>query len=311
MAIVMNGAYFNGLDQTEDFNGLQTALNNIPGSTTTDYMLCSLNVAGVDANGRPSADINYGWNLPCILASGGKVTQWTVDHLVKVVTTGVNQGKCQRVWLTIGGAYDSEKTSAFTNIDAIINNGGALCTELMSNFGAIINALGGYNKVGFDMDYEEGGDIASVVANVTNTLVNNFGSYFTFCPYQGWDAGQQAWIQALQKVYSFVGSQRVVGYNLQTYQGGGGNDPGQWAATLKQATGTGVSNPDTFVWPILSCVPQDTPTYTPDQAISQLKSWNSTGFQSKGASLWATLGLSPQGSNTLTQYSKAIAQGIA
>ena len=49
--MIMNGAYFNGLDQTD---GLKGTLALIPGSLTTDYMLTSLNVSNT------GADINYG-----------------------------------------------------------------------------------------------------------------------------------------------------------------------------------------------------------------------------------------------------------
>src|SRR5262249_15111496 len=65
VAITMNGAYFNLLD---DDGGRKLALANIPGSVTTDYILFNLNVA----DGK-SADINYGWSGPG-LASGGSAT---------------------------------------------------------------------------------------------------------------------------------------------------------------------------------------------------------------------------------------------
>lgn len=126
------------------------------------------------------------------------------------------------------------------------------------------------------------------------------------------------WIGALQKIYAVLaGTQPVVGYNLQCYSGGDGNDPGQWTAKIKNATGTGVTDPDNFVWPILSCSPQDNayPVYQPNQVAALLKDWagenGPTGFHSRGASLWCTLALKPQNDYTLTQYSNAFAQGIA
>jgi hypothetical protein len=299
----MNGAYFNGLDQP---NGLQTALDNIPGSVTTDYLLCSLNVTNT------SPDINYGWNIPCVLASGGQITDWTKTHLCEVVRAGVQKGKCKRVWLVIGGAVDwvnnPQGTSAFTNIQNILYKGvnDPSYQTLQANFNAIIQALksiNGVESVGFDQDYEEDGDLASVVNNVSQFL---FASLITFCPY----SEPAAWTKALTAVNS-VWPGMVVGYNLQTYSGGGGNNPKDWVASLK---GTGVKDPDAFIWPIVSCI--EGPTYTPDQVVAQLKNWvdqstgQPTGFHSRGASLWASLGLKPQGSYTLTEYSKAIAQGI-
>jgi len=302
----MNGAYFNGLDQP---NGLQTALKNIPGSVTTDYLLCSLNVTNT------SPDINYGWNIPCVLASNGQITEWTKTHLCEVVRTGVQKGKCRRVWLVIGGAVDwnnnPKGTSAFMNIQNILNKGVSdpSYKALLANFDAIVRALkniNGVKSVGFDQDYEENGDLASVVNNVSQFFISQFASRITFCPY----SDQPAWRKALDAVNS-TWPGMLVGYNLQTYSGGQGNDPKDWAASLKNS---GIADPDSFIWPIVSCI--GGPTYTPSQVVAQLKNWvdvntgQPTGFHSRGASLWATLGLgNPPPS--LTDYGNAIAQGIA
>lgn len=299
--MAMNGAYFNSLDQS---SGMQTALANIPGSVTTDYILFSLNVAS-----GTSADINYGWNLPCVLASNGKVTPQTSNLLTPIVSAGLKQGQCQRIWLTIGAAVDPnnpQATSTFANIQTILNTGGTLKDTLLANFGAIGKALGGikgFQSVGFDMDYEENSDdLASCVANVTIALYQEFKCTVTFCPFQG--RLQSSWIAALQQVYSTLGTQPVVGYNLQTYAGGSTNNPTQWAKTIANAPKTGVSNPAAFVWPIVSCDPYATPVSSPSQVTQNLQGWGS-----KGGSLWATAPLSNP-PPSLTDYSKAIAQGI-
>jgi hypothetical protein len=293
MTVTMNGAYFNGLDQ----GGLAIALANIPGSVTTDYILFSLEVPS-----GTSADINFGLSK-IVLATGGQVTPSTDKLLCSVARAGVDKGKCQRVWLSIG----SGGSSAFTNIQTILNTGGTLRSTLLKNFGAICQALKditGVKAVGFDMDYEEGGDLASVVANVTIALYNAFQCQVTFCPFQQWL--QSNWIGALQQVYSTLGTQPVVGYNLQTYSGGNRNDPTDWTATLANAKNTGVSDPASFVWPIVSCDPTATPVSTPGQATQKLQGWSS-----KGASLWAAASLSnPPTSPTLTDYGNAIFRGI-
>jgi hypothetical protein len=289
----MNGAYFNGLDQ----GGLEVALANIPGSVTTDYILFSLEVPS-----GTSADINFGLG-PIVLATGGHVTPSTETLLCSVVRAGIDKGKCQRVWLSIG----SGGSGAFTNIQTILNTGGTLRSTLLANFGAIrqaLKAITGVETVGFDMDYEESGDLASVVANVTIALYNAFQCPVTFCPFQQWL--QNEWIAALQQVYSTLRTQPVVGYNLQTYSGGNGNDPTDWTATIASAKNTGVSNPASFVWPIVSCDPAATPVSTPGQVVQKLQGWSS-----KGASLWAAASLSnPPASPTLTDYGNAIFRGI-
>jgi hypothetical protein len=301
--MAMNGAYFNGLDQ----NGLNAALVNIPGSVTSDYIMFSLNVAS-----GSSADINYGWNLGSILASNGQVTSQTLNLLVPVVKAGVDKGQCQRVWLTVGAAVNPnnpQATSTFANIQTILNTGGALKSTLLANFGAIAAALrsaAGGKPVGFDMDYEENTDVlAALVANVTIALYNQFKCPVTFCPFQGWL--QSSWISALQQVYSTLGTQPVVGYNLQTYAGGSGNIPTQWAAAIASAPNTGVANPAAFVWPIVSCDPTAAPVTYPGQVAQKLQGWNS-----KGASLWATQSLPPPlpPPTQLSVYSAAIAAGI-
>jgi hypothetical protein len=293
MTMTMNGAYFNGLDQ----GGLAIALANIPGSVTTDYILFSLEVPS-----GTSADINFGLS-PIVLATGGHVTPSTDKLLCSVVRAGVDKGKCQRVWLAIG----SGGSSAFTNIQTILNTGGTLRSTLLANFGAIRQALKditGVKAVGFDMDYEESGDLASVVANVTIALYNEFQCSVTFCPFQKWLQGE--WIAALQQVYSTLGTQPVVGYNLQTYAGGGSNDPTAWTTAIAKAENTGVSDAAAFVWPIVSCDRTATPVSTPSQVAQKLQGWSS-----KGASLWAAASLSnPPTSPTLTDYGKAIVRGI-
>jgi len=292
MAISMNGAYFNGLDQSTT---LASTLAQIPGSVTTDYILFSLNVPS-----GTNADITFGLSGPT-LATGGKITVATTSLLVSVVGAGVAKGKCQRVWLSLGGWG----SSAFTNIQQIVQTGGALQATLMSNFQAIIQALSavmGGQTVGFDMDFEEqDSPIDTLVADVSVALYEQFKCPITFCPYQ--DCG--AWIHALQLIYARLKTQPVVGINLQCYAGGQDNTPSQWVSALQSATETGVTNPSSFVWPILSLDPTAGPDYTPARMTTQLQSW-----KSPGASIWATANLSQPGS-TLTAYSQALATGIS
>jgi len=179
-----------------------------------------------------------------------------------------------------------------------------LSQTLLANFSAIVAAVGGtgIDSVGFDMDYEEWGDLATSVANVTIALSRQFGAGcpITFCPF----TSQSDWIQSQQQIYSTLGTQPVVGFNLQTYAGGGTNKPPDWTAAVKAAQKTGVPDPDNFIWPIVSCDSTATPTSTPNQATQNLKKWGS-----KGASLWATAPLPFEG-YSLSNYSSAFAQCV-
>lgn len=293
MAIKMNGAYFSGMD----IGRLDVIKANIPGSVTTDYILFSLNVAKAT-----NPDINFGLLGP-VLATGGRITADAANLLVDIVKRGVSQGRCQRVWLSIGGAG----LDAFNNIAAILAAGGTPATTLMANFSALVSAVrvAGVQSVGFDMDFEEGGDLATLVSKVTMALYNQFkpNCPVTFCPFDD----EPSWLKALQLVYGTLKTQPVVAYNLQTYASGGGNKPRDWTATIAKAPNTGITDPTAFVWPIVSCDPTATPNYRPELVPNKLREW-----QSKGASLWtvANLTLPPAPPMTLTGYSKAIAEVV-
>ncbi|MGB8840187.1 MAG: hypothetical protein WCC64_03870 [Aliidongia sp.] len=293
MTIIMNGAYFNGLDQS----GLQTALAQIPGSVTTDYILFSLNVPS-----GTSADIQFGLSGP-FLAQGGQAIAATENLLASVVKAGVGKGKCRRVWLSVGSA----NSPTFKNIQAILTAGGALRSTLLANFGAIVRMLrqiAGVEAVGLDMDYEESvGDLAAIVADVTVALYEALRCPVAFCPFQALSElhpSSSPWIEALQLVYAKLGIQPVVGFNLQIYAGGTGNDPARWTEAVASAARTGINDPAAFIWPIFSCDTTAEPNCTPAEVSRQMGAW-----QSKGASLWATASLPYQGFN-LAGYGEAI-----
>lgn len=295
--MAMNGAYFNDLDGA----GQQSALANIPGSATTDYILSSLNVAAAT-----SADINYGWNPDLVLARNGQLSAEAVRILIPIVQAGVTKGQCQRVWLAIGQA----RTAPFKNIQAILQSGGILKSMLLANFHAIVHAVksAGVQEVGLDMDYDEDPRmVAPYVGNVTSALYEALKCPVTIRPNQTLDpGGQSAWIQALRQVYvNLRNFQAVVGCNLQTYRGGRGNVPAQWVDAIKNTRGTGITDPAGFVWPVVSCDDFAQPVTPADKLAQTLKDWKSTG-----ASLWA---MQPpdQKPADLKAYSAAIAQGIA
>jgi len=293
----MNGAYFNDLDGA----GQQSALANIPGSATTDYILSSLNVPR-----DTRADISYGWNPDRVLARDGKVTAETGKILISIVQAGVTKGQCHRAWLAIGGAA----TAPFKNIQAILDAGGTLKSTLLANFRAIVQAVkdAGAKDVGFDMDYEEEPRFLPLrTSNVTSALYNELKCPVTFRPNEALAFGQSGWIVALRQVYANLGNktQAVVGCNVQTYGGGNGNVPMEWVDAIKNAKGTGVTDPAAFVWPVVSCDDTAGPVTPAAELAQKLKDW-----KSKGASLWAMqpLGQPPA---DLKAYSAAIAQGIA
>lgn len=293
MAITMNGAYINGLDQPTT---LENTLALIPGSTTTDYIIFSLTVPS-----DSSADIQYGIAGP-ILATGGGALPSVSELIGAVVEAGVSKGTCQRVWLSIGGA----DTSTFTNMNAILTGSDeTLKQTLLSNFVAlrhVVSDIQGVSSVGFDLDYEEGvGALTSVVATVTTELYKATNAEFTFCPFQYGCEGK--WIDALGEVYTNLQTQPVVGMNLQVYAGGTPNNPSAWTSALgEKLAGTGLTSAAGFIWPIQSM----DATYTPEQMTENLKTWGS-----QGGSFWATAALPPANESNPGDNWAAYAAAIA
>ena len=117
---------------------------------------------------------------------------------------------------------------------------------------------------------------------------------------------QSEWIAALQQVYSTLKTQPVVGYNLQTYSGGSGNDPTKWTTAIANAKNTGVSDPASFVWPIVSCDPTATPVSTPAQ-VSEGAGVGLEGCLALGRGVPPNPPPSP---TKLTDYGEAISHGI-
>lgn len=285
-ASAMNGAYMASLFQKEP-NVLEATLPQIPGSVTTDYILFSLYV---DSN----ADIHDVQGK--LIASNGEVEPSAISVYQKVIEAGKKQGNLKRVWLSVGGAG----TSTYSNIQSILE--GSLKPTLLKNFSEIYNALG---ATGFDLDYEEYGNLPTVLTDVVVALYKELSCKFTMDAYQTSEMG--AWFEALQKIYSELGIQPVVGMNLQVYEGGSANNPLTWTQILKGTPGTGVPDSDDFIWPIQSIYRDNPPSYTPSQMISNLQRW-----ESKGGSFWNNFFFTKSDLDaTMTDFSKAIAKGIS
>lgn len=301
---IMSGAYINGLDDAP--TNLKTTAQAL-GTAATDYILFSLTV-----HDTTTGDIYYGLGNNTV-ATSGAVTLAAARILAPVVIAGVTVGHCTKVWLSIGGSGGN----TFTNISTILQNGGTAATNLINNLAALatsLKALGsGITSVGFDMDDEDSETLDVVVALVV--ALYNHGIQqsprveypFTFCAF----GNETGWFDALASVFAGLnGVQPVVGITLQTYSGGGGNDPTAWTSDLEaylQNTPTGLPSANGFILPIQSMDNTTFPTYTPSQMTSNLETWQSTG-----GSFWATQALfqsSP--AQQWSEYASAIASGIS
>jgi hypothetical protein len=291
MSAMMNGCYFASLNQTMDgsrpINVLQTVLDQIPGSLTTDYILFSFSVP--DAN-----SIIYTSPQGGVVVQDGKINDTYFDVLSQVVNAGRNEGALSKVWLTLGAAGDT----TFETMTKIIQQGGTALKQLEQNFTKLYEILGAY---GFDIDYENNPyRMNDVVAPVIVWLYNTFKCRFTACPYET----STAWGELLAKVYSELGTQPFAGINLQTYCGGASNNPNTWAEDLNNIPGTGISDFSQLIWPIQSITEADPPGYGPEGIKNNLSNWDSYGGSWRN-----TYFLTKPDTGTITDFSEAISEG--
>jgi hypothetical protein len=308
---VMNGAFINGLDD-EATNEKTTA--EAPGTATTDYILFSVTV-----HDTTTGDIYYGLG-DYVVAAQGSVTPAADAILGPVVTAGVTLGSCTKIWLSLGGAGSATiENNTFTYINTILTDGGQAATYLLDNLAALATWLKAFSSkitsVGFDLDNEDA-PISVAVPLVVALYNHGIGQSpqanypFTFDAY----FGATEWFEALSGVYSGLdGVQPVVGFTLQTYAGGSGNNPTTWTQELAkyiQNPGnkpTGLSSADGFILPILSNDNTAGPAYTPSEMTSHLETWRSTG-----GSFWATAALfQPGQAHNWADYASGIAKGIS
>lgn len=229
---------------------------------------------------HPQADIYYGDTLIIHKATYVGPAGWPelVASLLKGPTT-VN-----RVLLSIGGADVGD----FGNIANLIRqHGTGPETDLYRNFQALKTLFPAVTCV--DLDDEEQLD-ASVIVQFS-LMLGRIGLKTTFCPYYD----SSFWIDCLQQIEKASPGQ-VVGFNLQCYSGGGGNEPAQWIAAIRQVMGQ--SFPAAFVTPGLSS------SQTPDEIREQFEAWRSSGINS--GFLWTYEGTG----NQAQAYAQAIREGL-
>ncbi|MEO7717951.1 MAG: RICIN domain-containing protein [Capsulimonas sp.] len=116
-----------------------------------------------------------------------------------------------RIELTIGGWGDP----SFTNIkNLIVSQGTGSSSILYRSFQALKNATG---IDAIQYDDEQTYDVGSAVS--FGNLISTLGMKVTFCPY----TNQAFWVNAKSQLGS-----KVDAIYLQCYDGGAGNDPGNW-----------------------------------------------------------------------------------
>jgi hypothetical protein len=250
----------------------------------------------------PNGDIYY--NDPTVstnlVVTGGTFQISNYGHLADCVAGLKAAGSgVTKVLFCVGSAVD--KVDDFQNINALIRNGQQQI--LQDNFGALSGAVPALD--GYDFDDESPGMTGYVDSMAAFTeMFHAQGKVVTWCPY----ILEDVWVATLQQVYGDLGTQAVQSFHLQCYDGGAGNTPAQWAATLNDAGAntTGVTDAVAFMIPGVASTSVD----DVQQSVAAL---TADAPQVGGAFLWTN---NADFSSAATQfplepYAAAILQGLA
>lgn len=169
---------------------------------------------------------DLGFNDASIISGGSYVGDagWP-QQLTQLVTPG-SGNTIQRLLASFGGGGVKD----FANVQAIYQaNGNSFAgTALETNFQAFYTAFPAIRLI--DMDVEDNYDQPSFVAFCQMLAGIGFG--LTFCPYATWE--MDFWTGSLAALNT-SNKGAVKWWNLQCYDGGAGNDPGQWAQAITKA----------------------------------------------------------------------------
>lgn len=197
-----------------------------------------------------------------------------------------------KIYASIGGG---EPVEDFQTIQAIYqNNRNSFSgTMLETNLQKLKDTFPAID--GVDMDCEDNYDPASFVAFCE--MIIGMGFDVTFCPYDRWQ--KPFWTGSLKQIENgHPGA--VKWWNLQTYAGGGGNDPKDWADAIIAAL------PDfsTDGYILASDWTEDSPSQVTD-LFSNFKGESCLG----GGFIWNMDGILSSGSS-MADYVNAISAGL-
>lgn len=199
-------------------------------------------------------------------------------------------GTVKTVCASIGGGGVSD----YTNIEAIYkaNNNSFAGTALATNLAALRQLFPAISII--DLDCEESIDDTTLVGFCA--LVAGLGFQITFCPYRD----QTFWITALSNLQT-IAPGAVVWWNLQCYDGGGGNVPSSWAHAIARK----IPGFDTRGYIVAGDWTYDDPA-TVQQRLSQFAKDPSVG----GGFIWTLDMMLQKGAPTVDAYATAIIKAV-
>jgi hypothetical protein len=228
-----------------------------------------------------SGDLNLNGEFP--LTSGGKYIgdqKWPkFAHDLRNIKTGA----VKRITLSIG----SSNVGDWENIKALVDSQGTGKKSILyKDFAAVAAAL---PVDAIDFDDENGYDSESTIKFAL--MLGKLGYHVTMNPY----TNNNYWTSVVSQINTQMPG-LVDGIHLQTFAGGGGNNPC-----------SGWDFGGVPVFPGLSDQPSAPPYMTPKQAKDTLQNWhNQCGIT--GAWLWIFDQI--QGTKQVKQYARAMNNGV-
>ncbi len=267
---------------------IDAVINDLKGSGFTTVIAWSVHV-------NTSGDLIYN---DTSIVSGGKYigdSGWSANlAALKQGKTSVN-----RLLFSIGSGPPPRD---FTNIQALIKKQGTGTNSILyKNFKALKDAIPAID--GIDLDDEDCYDQNMVVQ--LSQMLNTLGYKVTFCPY----TNPTFWVDSLYALNSQTPG-LVVGFNLQCYSGGGGNDPQTWINAIAKKMGSGFDAKG-FIYPGLCASNKDGDAgggLSPDQITTQFTKWRTAGIQ--GGWIWRYDHIKNFGKYTAADYANAIVKGL-
>lgn len=192
---------------------------------------------------------------------------------------------------------------------------GADRARAATNLEALVAALG-IDSIDFDYEGDYADADRELIVELT-LLVRSLGVSVSYCPY----TAEDFWLGCLTDAYARLGRQPVAQLNLQCFDGGGDNDPVEWARALAESSlPTGIADPFAFVQPVYRVM-----NTGPDSFHGKCPSAIETSFANlsaegiRGGWLWDAgdvfaneqSGLCPGQDVTPAGYAQALAKGLS
>ena len=204
-------------------DGILTNLAATKAAGWTTIILSLFHIGRPQISGQRYGDIIFN-GAPMVISQGAYKADPDWPTNVAQLKQG---GSITSIYASFGGGSPVED---FATIQTIYEqNGNSFSgTEMEQNFRVFRETFPAID--GIDLDCEDNYDQPSFVAFCE--MLAGIGFSLTFCPYDSWE--QSFWVGSLAAVDSAAPG-AVKWWNLQCYDGGGGNDPAAWARAISES----------------------------------------------------------------------------